>query len=195
MTTEPAAGAVVLETPRLVLRRLTPDDAPLMLELLNDETYRRFIGDRHVRTIEEARKYIADGPIAMYEKHGFGLWLVVRKADGVPIGICGLLKRDELPDVDVGFALLPAWWRQGYGREAATAVLEFGYGPLGLTRIVAITHPENVASQRLLEALGLRRDPARRPPGKGESLLFVPVPGDGAGSLRPQGAGADADQA
>jgi RimJ/RimL family protein N-acetyltransferase len=175
----------VVETPRLVLRLMTPDDAPLMLELLNDPTYRRFIGDRRVRTVEDARGYIADGPVAMYARHGFGLWLVVRRDDRVPLGICGLLKRDELADVDVGFALLPAYWRRGYAYEAASAALRHGYDVLGLRRIVAITHPENVASQRLLEKLGLQQDPSGRVPGKGESVLFVPAPAGGPGAGMP----------
>lgn len=146
----------VIETPRLVLRQLTPDDAAFILELLNDPTWLRFIGDRGVRTLDEARNYILNGPVASYEKHGFGLWLTLRKADGAPVGICGLLKRDSLEDVDVGFAFLQRFHAQGYASECAAATLEYGRGILGLKRIVAVTSPDNTGSIRVLEKLGLR---------------------------------------
>ena len=97
----------VLETERLRLRQLTVDDAAFILQLVNDPSWLRFIGDRNVRNLDDARNYILKGPIASYEKFGFGLWLVELKADGMPLGICGLLQRDTLPDVDIGFALLP----------------------------------------------------------------------------------------
>ena len=104
----------VLETERLRLRRLTVDDAAFILELVNDPSWLRFIGDRGVRNLDDARSYILKGPVASYEKHGFGLWLVELKAEATPIGICGLLQRDTLPDVDIGFALLPQFCGQGY---------------------------------------------------------------------------------
>jgi RimJ/RimL family protein N-acetyltransferase len=148
----------VLETDRLVLRRMSVDDAEFELRLLNEPSFLRFIGDRGVRTLEDARAYILKGPVDMYERLGFGLYITELKGEGVPIGICGLVKRDFLADVDIGFALLPAFWGQGYAHEAAAAVMEYGKGALGLKRIVAITNPENHSSIRLLEKLGLKFD-------------------------------------
>lgn len=147
---------IVLETERLVLRRLTLNDAPFIVELLNEPSFLRFIGDRAVKTEQDARQYLLKGPIASYERFGFGLYLVFLKDTGDPIGICGLLRRDTLPDVDVGFAFLPAYWRQGYASESAAAVLTHGRETIGLKRIVAITSPDNLGSIKVLEKIGLR---------------------------------------
>jgi RimJ/RimL family protein N-acetyltransferase len=147
---------IVFDSPRLVVRRLTPDDTAFIVELLNDPAFIKFIGDRGVRTATEAKAYILNGPMASYEKHGFGLFLVALKAGGIPIGICGLLKRDTLEDIDVGFAFLPQFCGKGYAFEAAAATLAYGRDILGLKRIVAITSPSNTNSSRLLEKLGLR---------------------------------------
>jgi RimJ/RimL family protein N-acetyltransferase len=147
---------VVGETERLTLRRLCLDDAAFMLGLLNEPSFLRFIGDRGVRTLDDARKYLRDGPLASYERFGFGLFLVLLKEQGVPIGICGLLKRESLPDVDVGFAFLPRYWSQGYALEAASAMMDYGREVLGLGRVVAVVSPDNAASIRLLEKLGMR---------------------------------------
>lgn len=147
---------IVLETDRLVLRHLTLNDAPFIVELLNEPSFLRFIGDRRVRSQQDARRYILDGPIASYKKNGFGLWLAFLKETGDPIGICGLLKRETLPDPDVGFAFLPAHWRQGYAFESASAVVRYGRESIGLGRIVAITSLDNAASIGVLEKLGLR---------------------------------------
>ena len=147
---------IVLETERLVLRRLTLNDAPFIVELLNEPSFLRFIGDRGVRNIQDARHYLLKGPITSYEKHGFGLNLVFLRDSGDSIGICGLLKRDTLPDVDVGFAFLPTHWRKGYAAESASAILTHGRRAFGLRRIVAITSPDNVASIGVLEKIGLK---------------------------------------
>lgn len=146
----------ILETERLILRRLTIDDAEFILELLNDASFLRYIGDKGVRNIDDAVRYLNTGPIASYERFGFGLYLVELKTSGEPIGMCGLLKRDTLPHVDVGFAFLPTFWSQGYAFESAAAVMAFGREALGLRRIVAITSPDNQASISLLEKIGLR---------------------------------------
>jgi RimJ/RimL family protein N-acetyltransferase len=147
---------IVLETDRLVLRRLSAHDADFILQLLNEPSFLRFIGDRGVRTLDDARAYIAKGPVDSYTRHGFGLCLVSRKDDGAPIGMCGLLKRDTLQDVDVGFAFLPQFWGNGYAFESAAAVLSYGRDVLGLGRIVAITSPDNDGSIRVLEKLGMQ---------------------------------------
>jgi len=146
----------VLETDRLILRRLSPDDAEFILRLLNEPSWLRFIGDKGVRTVEDARAYILKGPVEMYSRLGFGLYLVELKEEGSPIGICGLIKRDSLEDVDIGFAFLPKHWGRGYAYEAASAVMAYGGKALGLKRIVAITSADNDSSVRLLEKLGLR---------------------------------------
>jgi RimJ/RimL family protein N-acetyltransferase len=143
------------DTARLRLRPLTEDDDAFIVALLNDPAFRRYIGDRGVRTPEDARGYIRRGPVASYERFGFGLLLVALRDSGTPIGICGLLKRDTLPDADIGFAFLPDYCGKGYGFESASAVLADGRASFGLRRIVAITDPENVPSIRLLEKLGL----------------------------------------
>jgi RimJ/RimL family protein N-acetyltransferase len=146
----------VIETDRLVLRRLSTDDAEFINELLNQPSFLRYIGDKEVRNNADAVRYIQTGPIASYERFGFGLYLVELKETGASIGICGLLKRDSLPDVDVGFAFLPSHWSQGYAFESASAVMTYGREVLGLRRIVAITSPDNDSSIRLLERIGLR---------------------------------------
>jgi len=146
----------VLETERLVLRRMTDDDADFILSLVNEPSFMRFIGDKGVRNRADAVQYIRTGPVASYERFGFGLYLVELKEGRVPIGMCGLVKRDSLPDVDVGFAFLPAFWSKGYAFEAAVAVKAYGKDVLGISRLVAITNPENESSIKLLEKIGLR---------------------------------------
>jgi [ribosomal protein S5]-alanine N-acetyltransferase len=146
----------VLTTKRLILRRLSPADAEFILELLNDAAFLRFIGDKGVRSVDDARQYILDGPVASYERNGFGLWLVALKETGLPVGMCGLLKRDSLQNVDIGFAFLPAYRSNGYAFESASAVLDYGRTEFGLKRIVAITNPDNAGSIRVLQKLGMR---------------------------------------
>ena len=149
-------STVVLETERLTLHRLTEDDAEFMLGLLNEPSFHQYIGDRGVRTIEEARAYVRNGAMASYEAFGFGLWLVLRKEDGAAIGLCGLLKRETLPDVDIGFAFRPAFWSRGYAVESGSAVVEHGRTAFGLTRLVAIVQADNRGSIRVLEKLGFQ---------------------------------------
>lgn len=129
-----------------------------MLELLNDADFIRNIADRGVRTEDEAQSYILKGPAASYEQHGFGLYLVEAKASGARVGICGLLRRDCHPDVEIGFAFLPAARGQSFASEAGQAVLDFGIRALQLQRVVALTAPDNFASMRVLEKLGFHFD-------------------------------------
>ena len=152
----PRPPVPVIETPRLALHRLTADDADFILELLNEPSFLRYIGDKGVRTREDACQYIVAGPMASYDRFGFGLYRVERKNGGEPIGMCGLLKRDSLEDVDVGFAFLPRFWSKGFAFESASAVLAHGRRTWGLKRILAITSPDNEASVRLLAKLGFR---------------------------------------
>jgi ribosomal-protein-alanine N-acetyltransferase len=146
----------VLETKRLIVRRFMVGDAPFILTLLNEPSFLRYIGDRKVRNLEDARQYILNGPVASYERNGFGLCLVELKESQTPIGMCGLLKREELPDPDIGFAFLPDFWNKGFAFEAAAAVLQDARERLRLERILAITSVDNEASIKLLERLGLR---------------------------------------
>ena len=146
----------VLETERLLLRQFSIDDADFILRLLNEPSFIQNIGDRGVRTLEDARSYILRVPIASYERNGFGLYLVILTETGTPIGMCGLIKREALEDVDIGYAFLPEYWSKGYAIEAAMAVKEYARDSIGLRRLVAITDPENLASIRVLEKLGLR---------------------------------------
>lgn len=147
---------MILETDRLQLRTLTLEDAVFVLRLLNEPSFIQNIADRGVRTIGQAQDYIRNGPMASYGKFGFGLWLVETKSETVPIGICGLLKRDVLDDVDIGYALLPEFWSQGYAMESASAVMSYAGATLGLDRVVAVTNPSNESSIRLLEKMGFR---------------------------------------
>jgi len=146
----------VLETERLLLREFTADDAGFVLRLVNEPAFLRYIGDRGVRTPDDARRYIADGPVAGYARDGHGLMCVVRKADGAGVGMCGVLKRDTLPDPDIGFSFFPEFWSQGYALESARAVMHHARGTLGLGRVVAITTKDNEPSMRLLGRLGFR---------------------------------------
>lgn len=146
----------VLITPRLALDELTDADANFLVALLNDPDFLRFIGDRGVRTETQALRYLADGPCASYRRVGFGLWLVRRLDDDERLGISGLLKRDTLDDVDLGFAFLPQFRGQGYARESGAAVLAHARDVLGIARVVAIASRDNHASARVLEAVGLR---------------------------------------
>jgi RimJ/RimL family protein N-acetyltransferase len=144
----------VIETERLVLRQQTLEDAAFILALMNDPEWLRYIGDRGVRTHEEARAYIQEGALKMYDRHGFGLYLMELKGDRTPVGICGLIKRDSLDDVDLGFALACVYRGKGYAREAAAATVAYARDIVGLRRVVAIVSPDNTDSLRLLDGLG-----------------------------------------
>ena len=145
----------VLQTERLNLRWLRDSDAEFILDLLNQPSWLEFIGDRGVRNLDDAMAYIHNGPLAMIQQHGFGLYLVETKSGNSPIGLCGLLKRDTLEDIDIGFAFHPDFWGHGYATEAAQACLNFAGDTLGLQRIVAITLPSNSACITLLNAIGM----------------------------------------
>lgn len=168
----PPTSSSVLETDHLALRRLALDDADFILDLLNDPSFLRYVGDKGVRTQEDARRYILEGPVDSYERFGFGLYLVTVKETGVRTGICGLLKRETLPDVDVGFAFLPAFRSKGYATESASAVVAYGRDVLGLRRIVAITTPDNEGSIHVLEKIGFRFERMIRLADEGPALTL-----------------------
>ena len=161
-----------ISTPRLNLRRFTESDAPFALALLNDPDWLRFIGDKEVRTLEDAAAYLRDGPITMYARFGLGLLSVDLKDGGQTIGMCGLIQRDSVVDVDIGFAFLPAFRAKGYAREAASATLAYGHDSLGLKRIVGFTSPDNANSLRLLARIGMRLERTVTLPDSPEELLL-----------------------
>jgi RimJ/RimL family protein N-acetyltransferase len=165
----------IIQTERLLLRELNLSDAAFILELLNEDGFLRFIGDKGVRTLADARDYIRKGPLESYERHGFGLYLVSLR-DRTPLGICGLVKREGLTDIDVGFALLSRHQLRGYAAESASAVLIHGRQVLNLRRIVAITSPENIGSIAVLKKIGLKFErKITLAQGSPELMLFAPL--------------------
>jgi len=146
----------IIETERLRLRHLTVDDAEFILRLLNEPSFIENVGDKKVRTLVDSRKYIESGPMASYEKFGFGLWLLEVKQSNLPIGICGLLKRETLPEADLGYALVPEYWSKGYALESTLGVMSYARTSLGLKRVLAITSVHNEKSIRVLNKIGFR---------------------------------------
>ncbi len=150
----------ILETERLILREIIETDDEFVLDLLNQPSFIKYIGDRNVRTIEQAREFIENRYRQSYREHGFGLYAVELKSE-IPnpksqIGICGFVKRDSLPDADIGFAFLPQFCGKGYALESANAVMKYGRDVLGLARVLAITSQDNESSGRLLEKIGFK---------------------------------------
>lgn len=148
----------ILDTARLCLRKMTTDDAAFFLRLVNEPSWLQYIGDKGVRTLADARQSILDGAVSMQAQHGFSLYVCELKGSAVPIGICGLLKRETLPEVDIGFAFLPEFCGKGYASESATAVIDYATRKIGIKRLLAITSPENRSSIRLIERLGFSFD-------------------------------------
>jgi RimJ/RimL family protein N-acetyltransferase len=169
-----ADDPAVLETERLSLREMTLDDAAFLLHILNDADFLQYVGDRGIRSIDDARAYLLRGPIDSYRRHGYGMYLAVLKADESVVGLCGLVRRQELPEPDIGFAFLPQYRSRGYASEATAAILEYGSGVLALPRILAIATPDNLPSNRVLQKAGMRLDGAVRLPGDDDDLnLYV----------------------
>jgi RimJ/RimL family protein N-acetyltransferase len=145
-----------LETSRLTLRRFTLDDAAFVLRLVNEPSFIANIGDKEVRTLEDARRYLTAGPLAMYGEFGFGLWHASLREGGAAVGMCGLLRRNVLPDVDIGYAYLPEYWGRGLAHEAAAAVLQHAARRFALRRVIGVVSEGNAGSIRVLEKIGLR---------------------------------------
>lgn len=163
--------AYILQTERLTLRQFTLEDTAFIIELLNSPGWLEFIGDRNVKTKEQAENYLRNGPIKSYERNGFGLSMVETK-DGIPIGMCGIIKRDNLEHPDIGFAFLPEYASQGYGYEIASAVLTYAKNYLKLPTILAITLPNNTKSIKLLEKIGFMFVKSFRADPSDEELLL-----------------------
>ena len=165
---------IVIETERVVLRKFTIDDAAFMLEMLNTPTWLRFIGDRNVKTLEEAENYLLNGNIRSYQEYGFGFYVVVIKETQESIGICGIVKREGLEDVDIGFAFFQQFMGKGYVYEAGSATLNYALNDLKIKKIVAIVDPENVVSIALLKKIGLQFEKMIQLSPKGiELMLFA----------------------
>jgi RimJ/RimL family protein N-acetyltransferase len=147
---------MIVETPRLQLRELTVDDAEFILGLVNEPSFLANIGDKGVRTLEDAKEFILDGPWRRDQKPGYGQFMVELKPEMVPIGVCGLLYRQRIDVTDVGCAFLPKYWRRGFATEAASAVMDYGRTTLGVAKIVGLTSKDNLASIALLEKFGMR---------------------------------------
>ena len=162
----------LIKTERLLLSCLTEEDAPFILELLNTPGWLQFIGDRGIRDLDDARNYILNGPAISYLKNNFGLYLVRIKDGDISIGICGLIKRDTLDDVDIGFAFLPRYTQNGYATEAAMAVLEDAWITLGIKRIVAITNTDNADSIKVLKRIGMKYEKMIKSPNDETDLML-----------------------
>jgi RimJ/RimL family protein N-acetyltransferase len=162
----------VTETQRLILRELGPEDAAFMLELLNTPSWKRFIGDRGVNDLEKSIDFITTRMMKSYAELGFGFYLVLLKEGNVPAGICGMIKRDALDDVDLGFAFLPQYENQGYGTESSLAILEYAKNVHALKRIAAITNPDNERSIALLHKLGFAFQKQILLPGETKEIML-----------------------
>jgi Acetyltransferases, including N-acetylases of ribosomal proteins len=162
----------ILETERLILREIVQTDADFILDLLNQPSFIRYIGDRNVRTADDARYFIKDRCRKSYRLHGFGVYTVELKETCEAAGICGFIKRDFLPDADIGFAFLPQFEKKGYAFESASAVLEYGKKFLNFKRVLAITTLDNENSGRLLAKLGFRFERLIKSPENDDLKLF-----------------------
>ncbi len=165
----------MLQTERLQLRWLTLEDAELMLAIWNDPAFVRHVGDRGVRTVDQARNTLSEGPLTLYEKYGYGPYRVTLSKTNEVLGTCGLFKRDNLDDPDIGFALLPKYVGHGYGYEAAVAVLQHAREGLGLRRLTAIVSPGNARSVGLIEKLGMRFERMIRMPGDDDDVSLYGI--------------------
>lgn len=146
---------MILETDRLIVREFTLEDAPFFFELVNDDEWKRFIGDRNVRTLQDAEDYLNNRIIPSYRDWGFGFYLVIEKGSKTSVGITGFVKREQLEHVDVGFAFLPIGRGKGYAFESTQAIMDYGHKTLGLTTVMGIANNDNERSHHLLKKLGL----------------------------------------
>lgn len=163
----------ILETGRLLLRTMRQDDAPFYLELVSDPCWLKHIADKGIGTLDEARAAIVAGPMRLQRLLGYSLYLVERKADAAPLGLCGLVRRDAMPGIDIGYALAPRYWGHGYAHEAAAAMVEHARGKLRLPRLFGIADPANAASIALLQKLGMGFVRCMRmPPDERESNIY-----------------------
>ena len=149
---------MILETGRLILSELTVNDAPFFYKLVNDPSWIEFIGDRDVKTLADAENYLSTKIIPSYKINGFGFYLVSSKNKNESIGISGLIDREGLENIDVGYAFLPEFRGKGYAYEATKSVLSYAKNTLQIKPVIAITNVDNIKSCQLLERLGLKFD-------------------------------------
>ena len=166
---------IILETERLSLREFTLQDTAFIIALVNTPSWLEFIGERNVKTTQDAQRFITENLMKSYTTHGYGLWLVALKDTQVPIGMCGLVNRDTLEDIDIGFALLPEYASKGYGFEMAVATLKHAKHTLGIHKVIAITDPKNVASIALLHKIGLQYEKTMQLSDYDTVSLFSPI--------------------
>ncbi len=162
----------MLETKRLILRHFCIDDAEFIIRLLNEPSFIKQIGDKGIRTGEDAKQYLLSGPIDSYDRFGYGLNMVELRKSGEPVGMCGLVRREDLDDADIGYAFLEQHWSRGYAAESAEAVMRHARETLNMQRIVAIVAPDNHSSIRLLEKIGLTFERMIRRADDDEELKF-----------------------
>ena len=162
----------VLETDRLILRKIEVSDAPFFYELFNSEGWLTYIGDRNIQTVSDAEQQIKEKYLPSYKTNGYGSYVVVEKASNMPVGTCGMYKRENLDHPDIGFAFLPSHLRKGYGYESAHAVLQHARENMGIPKVLAFTLPKNIASIRLLEKLGLTSKGSYFHEGNPEELIL-----------------------
>lgn len=162
----------LISTDRLSIRKFNLDDADFIYRLLNSEAWIKYIGNRNIRNLEDATNYIVNSPLYFYQKFGFGPYLVALKDTHEPIGMCSLIKRDTLNDVDLGFAFLDPFIGKGYACEASKAIVEYSNNTLALKKLVAITLPDNTASIKLLEKLGFLYQNTIQFPNETEELML-----------------------
>ena len=167
----------MLETARLSIEPFTLDDADFIVELLNEPTFRRYIGDKGVRTVDDARRYLREAPLRHYEQHGFGLCRVSLRESGVPVGMNGLVHRPEFDHPDLGFAFLKDHWSNGYALESSIAIVEYVRKTLGIDTVIAMADEGNAASVRLLEKLGFRYRQRVTMPGESSEVLQFELAG------------------
>lgn len=152
------SAANILETDRLYLRRLIRDDAGFILQLLNEPSWIEFIGDKNVSNLNDAKKYIELSAITMYQQYGYGLFLVCDKGHDTPMGLSGLMKRDNLDHADLGYAFLPEFWKKGFALEAVKSVLDYAKETHQLSTILALTKSSNASSIKLLNKVQFQFD-------------------------------------
>ncbi|MBI3134982.1 MAG: GNAT family N-acetyltransferase [Bacteroidetes bacterium] len=165
------------ETERLILRPFTLNDTSFILKLLNTAGWLKYIGDRHVHSLADAQNYLRQGPLKSYRVNGFGLSAVELISSGELVGMCGLIKRPGLDDVDLGFAFLPEFTGKGYATEIANACLAYAFNTLHLKRVIAITLPENKASIAVLQKVGMKPEGTILLPGETEQLRLFSTTG------------------
>jgi RimJ/RimL family protein N-acetyltransferase len=164
---------IIAETHRLLISKLSLDDGPFFLELVNTPNWLKYIGDRNLKTVEDAKTYLKNGTLKSYNNFGFGFYkLQLKEENNKTIGTCGLIKRDALECVDLGFAMLPNYERKGFGYESSVAILKLAKEQFKLHKVAAITLPENTSSIKLLEKLGLSYEKTIKPFEDDEELLF-----------------------